>query len=167
MTPEPEWLDYPRLLDFPRARVRAYRPETAIAEKLHAMVVLGPANSRMRDFFDIYALSERSRFDSALLARAVHATFERRRTAIPEALPLALTPEFAAMPAKQLQWQGFMRKNGLTSAPTDLGHTIDRVATFLELVIVAARGDAPLTLVWLPGGPWTRVEPKAGGRPNA
>lgn len=167
VTPEPEWLDYPGLLDFPRARLRAYRPETAIAEKLHAMVVLGATNSRMRDFFDIYALSEHKRFDGPRLARAVHATFARRRTAIPEALPLALTPEFAAMQAKQSQWQGFMRKNGLTSAPADLGQTIERVATFLEPVITAARRDAPLALAWQPGGPWKRVEPDARTQADA
>lgn len=155
VTPEPEWLDYPGLLDFPRPRMRAYRPETSIAEKLHAMVQFGATNSRMRDFFDIYALSEHRPFDGALLARAVHATFERRGTAIREGLPLALTPEFAVMEAKQSQWQGFMRKSGLTSAPANLAQTIERVATFLEPVIAAARRDAPLTLVWPPGGPWT------------
>ena len=154
VTPEPEWLEYPGLLDFPRPRMRAYRPETAIAEKLHAMVVLGAANSRMRDFFDVYALSERERFHGMLLAHAVRATFERRRTAIPDGLPLALTREFAAMREKQSQWQGFMRKNGLTSAPADLGQTIERLATFLEPVLGAARADVPLTLTWPPGGPW-------------
>jgi predicted nucleotidyltransferase component of viral defense system len=154
VTPEPEWLDYPGMLDLPQARLRAYRPETSIAEKLHAMVVLGAANSRMRDFFDIYALSEQESFEGALLARAVRATFERRRTPIPDRLPLALTPEFAAMKDKQLQWQGFIRKNALTSAPADLGQTIERLATFLGPVIDAARIDAPLASAWPPAGPW-------------
>ena len=61
VVPEPEWLDYPGLLDFPQARLRAYRLETAIAEKLHAMAVLGEINSRTRDFFDVYALAEHNR----------------------------------------------------------------------------------------------------------
>ena len=165
VTPEPVWLDYPGLLDFPRLRMRAYRPETAIAEKLHAMVVLGAANSRMRDFFDVYALSERERFDVTLLADAVRATFERRRTAIPAVLPLALTPEFAAMREKQAQWQGFLNKNGLTSAPADLGQVIARLAVFLESVIAAARRDAPLALAWQAGGPWKRVKSQAGAKP--
>jgi predicted nucleotidyltransferase component of viral defense system len=77
VVPEPEWLTYPGLLEFPQARLRAYRAETAIAEKLHAMVVLGEVNSRMRDFFDIYVLAEHNRFDADLLTRAVRATFER------------------------------------------------------------------------------------------
>lgn len=87
VTPAPEWLEYPSLLDLPRPRLRAYRPETAIAEKLHAMVQLGEANSRMRDFFDIHALAQHRRFNGEPLAGAVRATFERRRTPIPRVSP--------------------------------------------------------------------------------
>jgi hypothetical protein len=157
VTPDPEWLEYPSLLDFPRPRLRAYRPETAIAEKLHAMVVLGEVNSRMRDFFDVHALSEHNRFDGDLLARAVRATFERRRTPIPGPLPLALTPGFAAIRGKQVQWQGFLRKNGLKSAPAELSEIVARIATFLAPVITAARSDVALKLAWSPGGPWKGV----------
>jgi predicted nucleotidyltransferase component of viral defense system len=55
VSPPPEWLEYPTLLGMPSPRLRAYRPETTIAEKAHAMVTLGSVNSRMRDFFDIYS----------------------------------------------------------------------------------------------------------------
>jgi hypothetical protein len=74
----------------------------------------------MRDFFDIHALSENRHFDGDILTRAVRATFERRRTPIPESLPLAMTPAFAAIRAKQTQWQGFLGKSGLSSVPTQL-----------------------------------------------
>lgn len=162
VTPGPVWLDYPGLLDFPGIRMRAYRPETAIAEKFHAMVVLGAANSRMRDFFDICAFAERARFEGNLLTAAVRATFERRRTAIPAGLPLALTPEFAAMQGKQAQWQGFLNKNRLTSAPPDLGQTIERIAGFLAPVIAAARRGSPLGRDWPAGGPWKDKKVRAG-----
>ena len=155
VTPEPVWLDYPGLLDFPRPRMRAYRPETAIAEKFHAMVVLGAANSRMRDFFDICALSERARFDARVLAEAVRATFERRRTPLTADTPLALTPEFASMRDKQAQWRGFLSKNGLTSTPADLERTIERLAAFLGPVHAALALGQPFTAAWPPGGPWT------------
>ena len=155
VTPEPEWLEYPGLLDFPRPRMRAYRPETAIAEKLHAMVVLGAANSRMRDFFDVYALSQHAPFDGMLLTRAVRATFERRRTAIPEIVPLALTAEFSILPGKQSQWAAFLKKHDLASAPADLGQTIERVAALLTPVIDAARRNESLPVVWQPGRSWT------------
>lgn len=155
VTPEPEWLEYPCLLDLPRPRLRAYRPETSIAEKLHAMVVLGEINSRMRDFFDILALSRHSRFDGHVLAAAVRATFERRRTPLPAALPLALTSEFATIDGKQVQWQAFLRKNGLMSPPKALGEVVAQLATFLGPVIGAARGGAQLEREWRPGGPWS------------
>ena len=91
-------------LDLPGARLRAYRPETAIVEKFHAMVTLGSKNSRMRDFFDIDALAARQSFDGQALVDALRATFERRSTKVPAGLPLALTPAFAASSEKQAQW---------------------------------------------------------------
>ena len=159
----PEWLEYPSLLEFPRARLKAYRPETAIAEKLHAMVTLGEANSRMRDFFDIHALSENRHFDGDILTRAVRATFERRRTPIPKSLPLAMTPAFAGIPAKQMQWQGFLGKSGLNSAPAHLSDVVVRIAAFLEPIITAARGSATLNLAWIPGGPWVESSSQLSG----
>lgn len=152
--PEPVWLDYPSLLDLPRARLRAYRPETAIAEKFHAMVTLGSKNSRMRDFFDIDALAARQAFDGQALVDALWATFERRRTDVPSGLPLALTPAFPAASEKQAQWAGFVKKNRLSSAPADLGQVVERLALFLAPVVTAAQQGAAMDLVWPPGGPW-------------
>src|SRR5262249_43974391 len=118
VVPAPDWLGYPGLLHLPRPRLRAYKPETAIAEKLHAKTVLGEANSRMRDFFDIFVLTKHQDFGESLVL-AITATFERRRTQIPNELPLALTSRFAELPAKQSQWKGFLDKNRLASVPAD------------------------------------------------
>jgi hypothetical protein len=156
--PPPQWLDYPSLLDLPRPRLRAYRPETAIAEKVHAMVVLGTKNSRMRDFFDVYMLAKLLQIDGESLVQALRATFERRRTAIPGGLPLALTPEFAAIADKQVQWRAFLRKNGLASTPDDLEKIIGSLSKFMEPAIDAARAGSPLAKTWRPGGPWRRIE---------
>ncbi len=157
VSPGPEWLDYPSLLDLPRPRLRAYRPETVIAEKVHAMVALGVNNSRMRDFFDVYMLARFQPFNGALLAGALMATFERRRTAIPDSLPMALTPEFASMREKQTQWRAFLTKSGLTSAPPVLAEVTERLAQFMEPVIKAARTSTSFAKSWRPGGPWRAV----------
>ncbi|MGH8682857.1 MAG: nucleotidyl transferase AbiEii/AbiGii toxin family protein [Burkholderiales bacterium] len=157
VSPEPAWLEYPALLGFPRPRLRAYRPETAIAEKLHAMVVLGEANSRMRDFFDIHALAQHERFDGEVLARAVRATFDRRRTPIPDLLPFALTPAFAALRQKQVQWQGFLRKNGGLATPAELSAVVAGIAAFLKPAITAAQSGKPLKSTWPAGGPWSHA----------
>ncbi|MGN2390687.1 nucleotidyl transferase AbiEii/AbiGii toxin family protein [Pelomicrobium sp. G1] len=157
--PEAEWLEYPGLLDLPRPKLRAYRPETTIAEKLHAIVVLGEVNSRLRDFFDILALARHYRFDGDVLAASVRATFERRRTPVPASLPVALTRQFAAIPGKQAQWEAFLRKSGLSSVPAQLGEVTAQIASFVEPVMGAARDGRSLDLVWPPGGPWSREQP--------
>lgn len=151
--PEPVVLDYPSLLDLPRPRLRAYRPETAIAEKLHAMVSLGATNSRMRDFFDINALAVRRPFDGAVLVRAVRATFDRRGTPIPVEAPLALTQAFAEIEGKEAQWTAYIRKNAIRSAPS-LRQVISKIREFLEPVIAAVRAGGNFNSAWPPGGPW-------------
>lgn len=155
VTPAPVWIEYPGLLDFPRSKLRIYTPETVVAEKLHAMVVLGSKNSRMRDFFDIDALAQRTAFDGAVLTRAVRATFERRTTALPPSAPLALTAAFSEAGDKQAQWRAFRARIGASAAPETLRETVERLAVFLSPVLDASRADAGLAANWLPGGPWT------------
>lgn len=167
VTPQPEWLDYPSLLELPRPRLRAYRPETAIAEKIHAMVMLGTKNSRMRDFFDVYVLTQYQPFNGALLTNALRATFERRRTETPGKMPLAFTPEFSGMREKQAQWRGFLRKNGLSSAPMELAEVTEHLAQFFEPIFKASRMDEPLDKAWKTGGSWKTVKRHTGVNPNA
>src|SRR6266566_9558533 len=113
VTPAPMWLEYPSLLDLPRPRLRAYSRETVIAEKLHAMVTLGTRNSRMKDYFDLHALAHVSVLDVAILGEAIAATFQRRKTALPEDVPVGLSDEFARDAAKRAQWKAFLGKNRL------------------------------------------------------
>jgi hypothetical protein len=149
--PDPPWLDYPSLLDLPRPRLRAYRPETAIGEKLHAMVTLGSKNSRMRDFFDVRALAAREAFDGPTIARAIRTTFQRRGVEIP-ASPLALTPAFAEVEGKRDQWNGFLRKNGL--ARIDFDDAVRDVGKFLLPVVASLSVGRDFDKSWPPGGPW-------------
>ena len=111
VTPAPQWLEYPSLLDLPRPRLRAYPRESVIAEKLHAMVLLGMRNSRMKDYFDVHALLRDGAPDAEQLADAISATFRRRRTALPEAMPQGLSGEFASDATKRAQWKGFLDAN--------------------------------------------------------
>jgi len=154
IVPEPQWIEYPSLLDLPRPRLRAYRPETAVAEKLHAMVELGAVNSRMRDFFDVHALACGLSFDGAALARAIAATFARRRTEMPYELPMALTQEFAAIPGKPAQWAAFTRRLVVGTPPPELPVVIDANARFAGPVLRAVALAKPFPSNWPPGGPW-------------
>lgn len=113
VTPGPQWLEYPSLLDLPRPRLRAYPRETVVAEKLHAMVLLGARNSRMKDYFDVHALLREGAMDEQQLARAIVATFERRRTAVPSGVPTALSVAFSDDPQRESRWNAFLTKNRL------------------------------------------------------
>jgi Nucleotidyl transferase AbiEii toxin, Type IV TA system len=124
VTPEPQTAMYPVLLDDLAApTLKVYPVYTVIAEKYHAMVILGLANSRMKDFFDIATIAQRTHLDGATLARAIGATFTRRSTALPTQVPLALTRSFGDNDAKQRQWQAFLRKSRI--AADTLPETID------------------------------------------
>ena len=96
--PEPITVEYPVLLDLPPPVLRAYSREAVVAEKFQAMVSLGMGNSRMKDFFDLWVIAHEFSFDGELLAGAIQATFERRRSPLPQEPPLALTVTFASEP---------------------------------------------------------------------
>ncbi len=153
VTPAPEAIDYPTLLpELPAPRLRAYPRDTVVAEKLEALVVLGVANSRMKDFFDLWVLARYSDFDAETLRRAVGATFERRGTPIPEGIPFGLSEDCAADPRKQAQWLAFLSKNGLQPVP--LEEVLALLRAFLMPVLGAVRLGAPLGGHWSEGCSW-------------
>ena len=129
--PSPQDSEYPTLLDDPAPSIRAYPPEAVVAEKLHAMVVLGERNSRYKDFYDLHVLAQQFRFDGERLARAIAATFERRLTQIDAALPTALTPRFFADEARAAQWRAYLTRNNLPGAPANLGDIGETLMGFL------------------------------------
>jgi hypothetical protein len=118
VTPGPEDAEYPTLLDDqPAPRLRVYPRASVVAEKLEAIVSLGMANSRLKDYFDLRALAREGLLGARQLADAIAATFARRGTTVPMEMPLGLTEAFARDPAKQRQWQAFLGRNRL-EAPT-------------------------------------------------
>ena len=133
VTPAPEPIHYPVLLDdLPAPRLRAYPKYTVVAEKLHAICLLGRTNSRMKDYFDLWVLLTEEDLAPDELRRAVEATFARRRLAMPADLPIGLSDAFAQDPIKQRQWAAFFKKNGL--APRELAEVVARLRdVFLAL----------------------------------
>lgn len=117
VTPMAETVNFPTLLgNFEAPVLRVYPVYTVIAEKYHAMVVLGQANTRMKDFYDLAVIARRTDLDGKTLAAAIAATFARRGTALPVERAVALTSEFCADVGKLRQWQGFLNKNRLEAA---------------------------------------------------
>jgi len=151
ITPPPELANFPVLLNGSVPRLKAYPMATAIAEKTEAMVSRGIINSRMKDFYDIWLLSELFDHDYSTLRKAVGNTFERRKVPIPLKTPDAWTTEFAANPIKATQWNAFLRKNVLQSAPADFGLVVARIAMFLSPVFFP---PAETPAKWLAAQGW-------------
>jgi predicted nucleotidyltransferase component of viral defense system len=156
ITPEASVVEFPALLDFPAPRLRAYPRETVVAEKVEAMVKLGLANSRMKDFYDLAVLARLFPFDGTQLAGAIRATFERRGTTLPDGTPVALTADFANAPGKIAQWSGFKRKGAVADAG-GLVEIVAEVARFVSSPLAAARADPSWRGRWPAGGPWAKA----------
>ncbi|HYP98168.1 MAG TPA: nucleotidyl transferase AbiEii/AbiGii toxin family protein [Polyangiaceae bacterium] len=155
VTPAPTTIDFPTLLPFPSPIIRAYARETVVAEKLHAMVDLGMANSRMKDFFDVWFLSTEFEFQGVALGNAIRATFERRQTPIPEEAPAALTEAFALNAAKQSQWSAFLGRSAVAVGPKlTLPEVVAAIAPFLIPAIEEALSGGSVQATWPPGGQW-------------
>ncbi|HIK12393.1 MAG TPA: nucleotidyl transferase AbiEii/AbiGii toxin family protein [Oscillatoriaceae cyanobacterium M33_DOE_052] len=154
VTPAPVEEELPTLLKFPCPKLRIYPRETVIAEKFHAMVTLGIANSRMKDFYDIWFLAQNFPFSGVTLSQAIKATFDRRTTKLPARIPLALTLEFAEDAAKLAQWQAFLKKGKLTANPLNLSEVIAIIDKFLMPPNRALVLGESFNYMWLPGGNW-------------
>jgi len=152
--PSPIWIDYPTLLHQPAPRLLVYPPESAIAEKYQAMVELDKANSRMKDFHDLWTLARHLNFQGSILSESIRRTFERRKTSLPDAAPLALTPDFYEDKQKQTQWRAFLEKGLRSETRLNLGAVAGDLRRFLMPPTEALNRGAPFTLKWKQGGPW-------------
>ncbi len=153
VTPGAETITYPALLDFPAAELSGYPRETVVAEKFQAMVYLRTANSRMKDFYDIWLLASQFPFDGKLLAKAVSATFANRETAI-DVSPIAFTPDFTEQPSTLTQWSAFRSRLSHEQVPEKLSDVATVLATFLLPVARTCATNESFEMRWSPSGPW-------------
>lgn len=159
ITPAPEDIEYPTILNAPAPRLKAYPRYTLAAEKFEVMVKLGLANSRMKDFYDIWLVARLFDFDGIVLCNALKNTLDRRRTPLPVAAPFALTPPFYKDAQKQRQWEAFVKKAKPDVAPGSLAAAIADISDFLLPVLNALQMDVLFENRWLPGQGW--VSPAA------
>lgn len=156
IVPGPEEIEYRTILGDPPPRILAYPPESVVAEKLHAMVILGERNSRYKDFYDIHALAQGFRFERTTLVSAARATFERRGTSIQANTPAALTRAFYSSESRAQRWRAYVTSNLLHGVSADFDAVGDVVIGFLrplwEDLGAGRAGD------WSPGGPWRSTE---------
>lgn len=149
--------EFPSLLGMPTATLLMYPREVVVAEKFQAIVAIGIANSRMKDFFDIAYVASTFEFDAGRLADSLKATFERRATPLPVERPLALSATYFESADRRRDWEAFRRRAGLAGGGETLESACDRVANFLMPVCAWLRaGDVPPAR-WLPGAGWTEA----------
>lgn len=122
-------IEYPSLLAMERPSIRSYPPEAVIAEKFQAVVALGLANGRMKDFHDLWAVPKSLPIKDEALDAAIAATFERRKTPIPVERPVGLSIAIAEDAAAQRRWKAYIASLELT--PIELGQVIDEVWALL------------------------------------
>jgi hypothetical protein len=152
MVPGPRIIEYPVYLGGETIQLLAYPVESAIEEKLQAMVSLGGANSRMKDFYDVWICSRHLDFDSDTLLRAIAATFQNRDTPIPEGDFEALSPEFAE--EHRVQWNAFAKKIGEGELTDALGRVVEELRAFAMPVLRALALSARFTQQWKAGRAW-------------
>ena len=147
-------VEYPSVLDLPAPRLAAYTKESFIAEKFEAMMKLGALNSRMKDFYDVWLLSNQFGFDGSTLSAAILETFSTRGTPMPSRLA-AWTQALLRDDGKSAQWRGFIRRSRLEDAPRDFEGIVLSIAAFLEPVVRALTAGGPFKKAWRTSGRWS------------
>lgn len=148
VTPSPQKVHYPTLLEMAAPEILSYNRETVIAEKFHAINVLGLTSSRMKDYYDLWILSKQYEFDGDLLVLAIRTTFERRKTPIPSELPLGLTQEFYTDNGILTRWNSFANKTELTIVEKSLKEVIQSLQVFFSDILKAISEGRDFKCIW-------------------
>jgi predicted nucleotidyltransferase component of viral defense system len=154
IVPKAEEMDYPVILEMDHPDILAYSIESVIAEKFEAMVSLAQANSRMKDFYDIYTILSTREFDGRVLYEAIFETFQNRGTNL-DKTPVAFNESFYLENLKQGQWRGFLRRIGRTG-DLEFEKVCIRIKEFLEPLYTCLLHEEEFFGKWeLESGGWT------------
>jgi predicted nucleotidyltransferase component of viral defense system len=154
ITPPAVEAAYPTLLDLPAPVLRMYPLETVVAEKFEAIVRYALANTRLKDYYDLWALASSQVIDGAILAEAITNTFARRGTPVPVSAPTGLSLAFTDDPARQRQWGGFLRRVAPAGPPAEFGVVVEVLAGFLMAPAAAAAAGVSFRGRWDPNQGW-------------
>jgi hypothetical protein len=149
-----ETVDYPNILPgLKQVRMKGYPKESVVAEKFHAMIRHAELNSRMKDYYDLWLISETFDFDSQPLQKAIETTFRKRDTELPIERPIALTVEYAS--ANQVRWSNFLKKMNLeTNESNDFVTIIQKIWIFLQHPLLASINKIKSNRHWTPRKDW-------------
>lgn len=146
VVPDTIKMEYPSLLDMEKPIIKAYSLESVIAEKFQAMIYLSEANSRMKDFYDIYSLSQLYNFNGKILKEAIESTFIHRETHLPE-FPTVFSKTFKESAEKKQQWNAFKKRIAVND-DLDYEETINSIKEFLEPIYYAIIHKEDYLKIW-------------------
>jgi len=149
IVPAAEEAEIPVFLDLPAPLLKIYPVYSAIAEKFQAMVMLGLANSRMKDFYDIGVIAHTMPLDGNLLTQAIAATFERRKTVFMKEPLYVFSSDFTQDKGKNIQWNAFLNKNNLNSK-TGFPQIVAEVQQLLAPVYDSIINPQSFEMQWSP-----------------
>lgn len=153
--------DFEPLLGFPRPDMHVYPAESVMAEKIHAMLFLGLATSRLKDIYDLWFLATLEAWSARRLSEAVQLTFLRRETALPTELPMMFTPRFWDDPMKLSQWRAFL-KTVHAPVSTELPEILQQLQAFWWPLLQALQQGQRFDSVWDPASWHWLLDPASG-----
>ena len=155
ITPRAIQMEFPTLLEEKSPKIRVYSIESIISEKFEAMIKLAVANSRMKDFYDVYFLSTSYNFNGGRLKKAIESTFQRRKTPMPDN-PLVFRPEFHEDEGRQKQWIAFLRKSRLQDVNQEFKEVVKRITAFLRPMLLSIKERTIMDKSWIAkSGSWS------------
>src|SRR5205814_499441 len=147
ISPEPMIIVYPTILEFPSPKLQGYTPESVIAEKFEAMMKLGLINTRMKDFFDIWILSQQLLLNGESLQNAIKTTFDKRQTLL-NTLPDSISKIFYADPVHQMRWKQFLQNIENEEMDIELSKVINEIKEFLQPIVLALINKQIFSKTW-------------------
>lgn len=125
---EPQQVDYPTLLGDQGFSLLGYPLENVIAEKADTMMFLGDANTRDRDYGDVYLLSQIHPVEAEVLRSALGSVAEHRGHEVRPLGPLLET----LRESRQQPWEAFRTRAGLPALPERFADVVDAVVDFID-----------------------------------
>lgn len=107
----------------------------------------------MKDYYDLYLLSQSYGFEGHIIYRAIAETFKKRKTEFPKTEPLGLSITFLNDKSKQAYWKAWLERINRSADELTLDEAIKRLQQFLMPPAIALANNNSFKLTWLPGGP--------------
>jgi predicted nucleotidyltransferase component of viral defense system len=143
--PERILMDFPVLLEMDVPKIYAYSLNSVVAEKFEAIVSLGYANSRYKDFYDIYILASNYDFDGDELKKAIEETFHHRQTGFDDIV--AFEKEFAEDAIRKSRWNSFIKKKKAMET-VDFTTAVEQIIDFLKPIVEKIVDNGEIDTQW-------------------